>query len=122
MLDANLNFSISSIFPPLLESQLPTFPPRLRRNQERSVAENTTLRSHQYWLVGVRVYDAAHRFPFHLSTDGCEALPTVHCGDLESFSVENLNINFQLHHKQNEKFVFLFSPPSNAPFEFHVAM
>ena len=52
MLDANLNFSIFSIFPPLLASQLPTSPPRLRRNQERSVAENKTPRCCQYWLWG----------------------------------------------------------------------
>ena len=40
-------------FPALLESQLPIFPPRLRRNQERSVAENKTSRCYQYWLVGL---------------------------------------------------------------------
>ena len=57
MVNANLNFSIFSIFPLLLESQLPTLAPRLRRNQERFVAENKTPRCYQYWLVGFRIWD-----------------------------------------------------------------
>ena len=62
MVDANLHFSIFSIFPPLLESQLPTLAPRLRRNQERSVAENKTPRCYQYWLVGFRIWDWSTRW------------------------------------------------------------
>ena len=54
MLDANLNFSSFSVFPPLLESQLPTSPPRLRRNQERFGAENKIPKCYQNWLVGFK--------------------------------------------------------------------